>query len=317
MNNPEDLSMANPEEKIPVEYWLALSSVKGLGTIQIKRLIAHFGSVKAILDAESAEIERLASLTPAIAAQICTVTNNLSMFREKLDTLHNQNIRVLSLEDPNYPAQLKEIPDAPVILCQVGELTELNESCVSIVGTREPTEEAIQLTTLLSRTLTISGFTVVSGLASGVDTFAHMGALGLGKTIAVLGTDVLTVYPSENRWLASEIQTRGCLLSEHPFRASPSPRNLVQRNRIISGLSLATIVIEARAKSGTLHTARFAKGQGKPLFACRWEKDKGREGARALVREGAVPFAPDGIDKVVEALQHRENFETGQQRFAG
>ena len=110
--------MANSKGKTPVEYWLALSSVKGLGNIQIKRLIAHFGSVKAILDAESAEIERLASLTPAIAAQICTVTDNLPIFRKKLDTLRKQHIRVLSLEDPNYPAQLKKIPDAPVILCQ-------------------------------------------------------------------------------------------------------------------------------------------------------------------------------------------------------
>ena len=299
--------MTDFKEKTPVEYWLALSSVKGLGNIQIKRLIAHFGSVKAILDAESAEIERLASLTPAIAAQICTVTDNLPMFREKLDTLHNQNIRVLSLEDPNYPAQLKKIPDAPVILCQVGELTEINEPCVAIVGTREPSKEAIDLTLLIARTLTLAGFSVVSGLAAGLDTYAHMGSLTCsGKTIAVLGTDVLTVYPSENRWLASEIQIRGCLLSEHPFRASPSPRNLVQRNRIISGLSLATIVIEARKKSGTLHTARFAQGQGKPLFACRWEEDRGREGTRALVREGAFPFAPDGIDKVVEVLQHPE-----------
>lgn len=305
--------MADLKEKNPTEYWLALSSVKGLGNIQIKRLIAHFGSVKAVLDAKISEIERFSSLTPAIAKQICTVTDNLPMFREKLDTLHNQNIRVLSFEDPNYPAQLKKIPDAPTILCQVGELTELNESCVAIVGTRKPTEEAIQLTTLLSRTLTIAGFTVVSGLASGVDTFAHMGALTCsGETIAVLGTDVLTVYPSENRWLASEIQTRGCLLSEHPFQASPSPRNLVQRNRIISGLSRATIVIEAREKSGTLHTARFAQGQGKPLFACRWTEDRGREGTRTLVRHGARPFAPDGIDKLVEVLQHPEQFEERQ-----
>ena len=309
--------MTDFKEKTPIEYWLALSSVKGLGTIQIKRLIAHFGSVKAILDAESAEIERLASLTPAIAAQICTVTDNLSMFREKLDTLHNQNIRVLSLEDPDYPAQLKEIPDAPVILCQVGELTEIDKKCVAIVGTRKPTVEAIELTLAIVTHLTLTGFTVVSGLASGIDTFAHTGALECsGKTIAVLGTDVLNVYPSENRWLASEIQAGGCLLSEHPFRTPPSPRNLVQRNRIISGLSLATIVIEAREKSGTLHTARFAKGQGRYLFACRWEKDKGREGTRALVKEGAFPFAPDGIDKVLEVLHHQEKFETGQQRFA-
>ena len=302
--------MTDFKEKTPVEYWLALSSVKGLGNVRIKQLIAHFGSVKAGLEAKPSEIERIPSFTPALAARICAVTGNLLMFREELDALHNQNIRVLSLEDPNYPTQLKKISDAPVILCQVGELTKINDPCVAIVGTREPTKEASELTFVLARTLTLAGFTVVSGLASGIDTLAHMGALTCQeKTIAVLGTDVLTVYPSENRWLASEIQTRGCLLSEHPFRASPSPRNLVQRNRIISGLSRATIVIEAREKSGTLHTARFAQGQGKQLFACRWAEDRGREGTRALVRDGAFPFAPDGIDKVVEVLQYPEQFE--------
>ena len=298
--------MIDSEEKTPAEYWLALSSVKGLGNVQIKRLIERFGSVKAILDAESAEIERLASLTPAIAAQIGKVTGDLQMFQEKLKALRNENIDVLSLENPNYPVQLKTIPDAPAILCRVGELTEIDESCVAIVGTREPTVEAIDLTLGLATTLTLNGYTIVSGLASGIDTCAHMGALeGFGKTIAVLGSDVSTIYPSKNQDLAANIQTQGCLLSEHPFRTSPSPRNLVQRNRIISGLSLATIVIEAKEKGGTMRTARFAQGQGKPLFACQWEEDSGREGTQALVRDGAFSFAPDRIDKVMEVLSYK------------
>jgi DNA processing protein len=308
--------MTDLKEKTPLEYWLALSSVKGLGNVRIKQLIAHFGSVKAILEAKSTEIEQLASLTPAIATRIGKVADNLPMFREKLDALHEQNIRVLSLEDPNYPAQLKTIPDAPAILCQVGDLTEVDTSCVAIVGTREPTPNAKQLTLELSTNLTSAGFTVVSGLALGIDTFAHTGALTCsGETIAVLGTDVSTVYPSKNWELATDIQAQGCLLSEHPFQTSPTPRNLVQRNRIISGLSLATIVIEARKQSGTLHTARFAQGQGRPIYACQWEEDRGREGTRTLIKDGAVPFAPDEIDKVVEALQPPEQHEetdTGQ-----
>ena len=302
--------MANSAGKTPTEYWLALSSVKGLGNVRIKQLITHFGSIKAILDAESAEIERLASLTPTIAAQICKVPDDLPMFQEKLETLRNENIHVLSLEDANYPAQLKAIPDAPVILCGIGELTEIDESCVAIVGTREPTVEAIDLTLGIATTLTLNGYTVVSGLASGIDTFAHTGALaGSGKTIAVLGSDVLTVYPSKNRDLAANIRAQGCLLSEHPFRTSPTPRNLVQRNRIISGLSLATIVIEAKKNGGTMRTARFAQSQRKPLFACRWEEGSGREGMQALVRDGAFPFAPDGIDKVMEKLWQYRSYK--------
>ena len=321
MNTPDVENfkrMVDSKETTPVEYYLALSSIKGLSNVRIKRLITHFGSVKAIFDAEPAERERLPSFDPALAAGIGTVTGDLPMFREKLNALHEQNIQVLSLEDPNYPAQLKTIPDPPAILCRVGELTEIDESCVAIVGTREPTVEAIELTLALAINLTRTGFTVVSGLASGIDTFAHMGALTCSeKTIAVLGTDILNVYPSKNRWLAADIQSHGCLLSEHPFPTSPTPRNLVQRNRIISGISQATIVIEARESSGTLHTARFAKGQGRPLVACRWEDDSGREGTRALVRDGAFPFTPDGIEKVVDALQHPKQFETWQKSGAG
>ena len=310
--------MTDLKKKSPIEYWLALSSIKGLGNIQIKQLIAHFGSVKAVLDAKTSEIERLSSLTPAIAKQICTVTDNLPEFRKELDALRKQNIRVLSLEDPNYPAQLKAIPDAPAILCGVGELTEIDKKCVAIVGTREPTSEGIQITLGLATALALGGVTIVSGLAQGIDAYAHAGALAVsGKTIGVLGSDVSTIYPAKNRELAADIQVRGCLLSEHPFRTSPSPRNLVKRNRIISGLAQATIVVEAKEGSGTLHTARFAQDQSKLLFACRWEEDSGSDGTRALIREGAVPFAPDGIDKVVEALQHQGHFETGQQRFIG
>lgn len=310
MSNPKYLSMANQEEKTPLEYWLALSSVKGLGNVQIKRLIEHFGNVKTIFDAKSSEIERLPSFNSVLASHICTVTDDLPRFQERLEFLREQNIDVLAFEDPNYPARLKTIPDAPAILCRLGELTEIDESCVAIVGTREPTVEAIELTLALATTLTRTGFTVVSGLASGIDTFAHMGvltcseeAIASEKTIAVLGTDILNVYPLKNRWLAADVQSHGCLLSEHPFPTSPTPRNLVQRNRIISGLSLATIVIEARNTGGTLHTARFAQGQGRPLFACRWKEDGGREGTEVLVRDGAVPFTPDGIDEVVERFK--------------
>lgn len=302
--------MVDSKETTPIEYYLALSSIKGLSNVRIKQLITHFGSVKAIFDAEPTEIERLPSFDTALAARIGTVTGDLPMFQEKLNALHEQNIQVLSLEDPNYPAQLKTIPDAPAILCRVGKLTEIDESCVAIVGTREPTVEAIELTLALAINLTRTGFTVVSGLASGIDTFAHMGALeGSGKTIAVLGTDVLNVYPSKNQWLAAAIQAQGCLLSEHPFRTSASPRNLVQRNRIISGLSQATIVIEARKSSGTLHTARFAKGQGRPLVACKWQDDSGREGTQALIKDGAFPLTSDGIDEIVDMLQQPKMFE--------
>ena len=295
--------MTDLKEKTPIEYWLALSSVKGLGKIRIERLKEHFGSLKAIFESESAEIKKIPLFSSALASRISTAVDNLPMFREKLKDLLDQNIQVMSLEDTNYPAELKTNPDAPTILCQFGELIEVDESCVAIVGTRKPTKEASQLTHELAIRLTRDGFTVVSGLAAGIDTSAHKGALTCsGKTIAVLGTDVLTVYPSNNQKLAENIQSHGCLLSEHPFPTSPTPRNLVQRNRIISGISMAIIVIEARENSGTLHTARFAKDQRRIRFACEWEDDRGREGTRVLIKDNAIQFTPNKIEYMLSML---------------
>ena len=311
--------MAALQEKTPLEYWLALSSVEGLGSIRIKRLIARFGSVKAIFESELPEIARLPSFNPVLASRILTVAGNVPTFREKLEALRNEKVNVLCLEDPIYPAQLKTLPNAPGILCRVGELTEIDEQCVAIVGTQRPSTAAIDLTLALATQLALAGFTIVSGLASGIDTYAHAGALaGMGKTIGVVGTDLSSIYPARNNSLARQICEHGCLFSEHPFRTVPSPGNLVQRNRIISGLSVATIVIETQKTGGAMHTARYAQRQDRALLACRWDSEtlgnaqqhEAREGPRTLIRGGAFPFTPTEIDKVVDVLLHPEHLET-------
>ena len=305
--------MADSKDKTPLEYWLALSSVEGLGSVRIKRLIARFGSVKAIFEAELPEIARLPSFNPVLASRILTVSGNLPTFRDRLAALNNQNIRVLCPEDAAYPAQLKPLPDAPAILCHTGELTKIDAQCVAIVGTKQPTTEAIQLTLSLATALALAGFTIVSGLAAGIDTNAHAGALAaMGKTIGVVGTDLSSIYPVQNNSLAMQIYENGCLFSEHPFRTSPSPGNLIQRNRIISGLALATIVIEAQKTGGAMHTARYAQRQDKALLACRWDGPAAatREGPRALIRGGAFPFAPNEVDKVVDVLLNPAQLET-------
>ncbi|RKU36999.1 DNA-protecting protein DprA [Candidatus Poribacteria bacterium] len=305
--------MADSKDKTPLEYWLALSSVEGLGSVRIKRLIARFGSVKAIFEAELPEIARLPSFNPVLASRILTVSGNLPTFRDRLTALNNQNIRVLCPEDAAYPAQLKPLPDAPAILCHTGELTKIDAQCVAIVGTKQPTTEAIQLTLSLATALALAGFTIVSGLAAGIDANAHAGALAaMGKTIGVVGTDLSSIYPVQNNSLAMQIYENGCLFSEHPFRTSPSPGNLIQRNRIISGLALATIVIEAQKTGGAMHTARYAQRQDKALLACRWDGPAAatREGPRALIRGGAFPFAPNEVDKVVDVLLNPAQLET-------
>ncbi len=305
--------MASSKDKTPVEYWLALSSVEGLGSVRIKRLIARFGSVQAIFEADLPEIARLPSFNPVLASRILTVSGNFPTFREKLEALSKQNVRVLCPEDPAYPAQLKPLPDAPAILCQTGELTKIDGQCVAIVGTQHPTPEAIQLTLTLATALAFAGLTIVSGVAAGIDTCAHSGALaGSGKTIGVVGTDLSSIYPAQNHPLARQIYENGCLFSEHPFRTSPSPGNLIQRNRIISGLAMATIVIEAQKTSGAMHTARYAQRQDKALLACRWDGAVStvREGPRELIRGGAFPFAPTEVDTVVDVLLNPAQLET-------
>ena len=305
------LGMSHLEEKTHLEYWLALASVEGLGGIGIKRLLTRFGSVSSIFKAELPEIASLPSFNPVLASRILAVAKNFSTLRERLEALNSQNVEVLCPEDAMYPRQLKSLLDAPAILCRVGKLSEVSEQCVAIVGCRHPTLEGIQVTLGLAIRLVEAGFTVVSGLASGVDTNAHYGALGVdGATIGVLPADFSSIYPPENRELAEKIYETGCLFSEHPFPTAPSPGNLIQRNRIISGLSMATIVIESHKTGGAMHTARYAQLQDRPVLACRWETHHElSEGPLALIKTGAFSFLPTELDKVVDALIHPEYLE--------
>lgn len=304
--------MTNSQEKTPLEYWLALASVEGLGSVRIRRLIARFGSVQAIFEAELPEIARLPTFNPVLASRILTVSVNFPTFRERLNALKSQEVRVMCPEDTCYPSQLKDLPDAPGILCSVGTLTELDERCVAIVGSRAPSIEGIQLTLSLATQLALAGFTVISGLAAGIDTYAHSGALaGMGKTVGVVGTDLSMIYPVQNDPLAIKVYEHGCLFSEHPFPTTPSPGNLIQRNRIISGLSMATIVVESSKTGGAMHAARYAQRQDRAVFACRWDaRSTLSEGPRELIRTGAFPFAPTEVHKVVDALTHPDRLET-------
>ena len=304
--------MTHPKTNTSHEYWLALTSVKGLGGTKIKTLMAHFGTVEAIFEAELPEIAQLPSLGPVLASRILTTARNLPNFREHLRVLKDQGIRITCLEDPDYPQQLKNLPDAPGLLCSTGALTEIDEKSVAIVGTRKPTSEGIVLTLSLATQLALAGFTVVSGLAAGIDTYAHYGALaGTGKTIGVIATDLSAVSRHQNNQLATRIYEMGCLMSEHPFPARPSAANLISRNRIISGLSMATIVVESPKTGGTMHTARYAERQGRPILACRWNTQlPEHEGPQKLIKTGAFPFVPTEVDKVIKVLKHPEQLET-------
>ncbi len=293
------------------EYLFALASVEGIGAVRLKRLLTRFGNVERIFDAELVEIAQLPNFNPILASRILTVRNKFAELRQKMEELTNQGIQVIFPEDPEYPILLKSVPDAPTALCRVGELSEVDAQCVAIVGSKHPTVESINVTLELSIRLVEAGFTIVSGLASGIDTNAHYGALGVnGTTIGVVSTDLTSIYPSENHDLAVKIYKTGCLFSEHPFPTSPTPANLVLRNRIISGLSMATVVVETAKDGGAMHTARYAQLQDRPVFACQWNShNQHSDGTRQLLRSGALPFLPEQLDTVVDILKHPERLE--------
>lgn len=299
------------DKKKQREYLFALASVEGVGPVRIKRLLTRFGNVERVFDAELVEIAQLPQFNPALALRILTVRKRLTELRQKLDELADQNITVLFPEDNEYPTLLKSIPDAPTVLCRVGELSEVSDKCVAIVGTKRPSSEGINVTLELSIRLVEAGFTVVSGLANGIDTTAHSGALEVnGTTIAVLSTDLSSVYPVENIALAEKISETGCLFSEHPFKVSPTPANLVLRNRIISGISMASVVIETSREGGAMHTARYAQRQDRPVLACQWDTNYQKsDGTRQLINKGAISFLPNQLDTVVDMLTNPERLE--------
>lgn len=299
------------DKKKQREYLFALASVEGVGPVRINRLLTRFGNVERVFDAELVEIAQLPQFNPTLALRILTVRKRLTELRQKLDELADQNIIVLFPEDNEYPPLLKTIPDAPTVLCRVGKLSEVSDKCVAIVGTKRPSAESINVTLELSMRLVEAGFTVVSGLANGIDTTAHSGALEVnGTTIAVLSTDLSSVYPVENAALAEKICETGCLFSEHPFKVSPTPANLVLRNRIISGLSTATVVVETSKEGGAMHTARYAQRQDRPVLACQWDADyRQSDGTRQLINKGAISFLPNQLDTVIDMLTNPERLE--------
>ena len=293
------------------EFWFALASVDGVGPMRIKRLLNRFGTIEAIFDAELSEIARMPLFNPLLATRILKARVRVAEFRRHIKWFKSRGIDILCVEDEGYPTQLKEISNAPAILCKKGNISQVNEKTVAIVGSTTPTELGILTTLELSTRLVQTGVTVVSGLARGIDAAAHSGALSAnGTTVGVVGSDLLSIYPSEKQELAEQICENGALFSEHPFTTQPTPTNLVLRNRLISGLSIATIVVEENENGGAIRTATFALEQERLVLACNWKnRSPLSEGPRKLIQRGAYPISPDQLDKVVDVLSDPDRVE--------
>lgn len=286
------------------EYWFALASVEGIGPMRIKRLLDRFGTIEQVFEADLPEIARLPLFNPLLAVRILKTRIRIAEFRRHIKWFKSRGVEILSLEDEDYPEQLKKIPNAPAILCKKGSLSQVSQQAVAIVGATTPTELGILSTLELSTTLVQAGFTIVSGLAKGIDTSAHLGALSAnGTTIGVLGCDLFSIYPTENHELADRICENGLLFSEHPFTMRPTPTNLILRNRIISGLTVATIVVESSEHGGAVRTAEFAWEQDRLVFAWDWRgRHRLSEGPRRLIWRGAYPISSDRLGECVDAL---------------
>ena len=278
-----------------------LSIIPGVGDQTIQRLLTAFGSAQRALDATLDELARVDGVTATICQQLVSGKSRVSVDRE-LELVEAHNCRLVAIHDSAYPVLLKEIPDPPILLYVRGELGEPDAPSLTIVGTRSPTNYGKAISRQLSRQLAENGVTIISGFARGIDRCAHEGALeASGRTIAVLGNGLSQIYPDENRDLAEEIVKSGALISEFPMMTRPLPGNFPRRNRLVSGMSSGTVVVEASMRSGSLITARHAAEQGREVFAVPGQIfSKQSKGAHQLINEGAKLI--NAIDDIWEAF---------------
>lgn len=266
--------------------WLALAMVPGVGTTHFIRLLARFRTPRNVLRASLAELEEVTG--PALARRIREYAGAANIEGQER-AMAACGARLVTLEDPDYPPRLAEIYDPPLLLFVRGELLESDSRAVSIVGTRRPTPYGIRMAEQFARELAVRGVTVISGMAAGIDAAAHRGAIEAGgRTIAVLGSGVDVPYPSENEPLMRRIVEHGCVVSQFAMGVQPARTHFPYRNRIISGMSLGSLIVEAPLQSGALITARQAAEQGREVFAIPGHVGvRNSEGPHALIREGA------------------------------
>ena len=297
-------------------FWLRLTLCAGVGNDSARRLLAEFGSAEAIFEQSRATLSQLGSAK--LADTILAVPDKLAtQIQVTLDWLAAGEDRcIVTLGDPGYPASLLDIEDPPLMLYMLGALaqraqTAINNaaSCLAIVGSRNPTPQGEENARQFAKSLAGSGLCVVSGMALGIDAAAHDGALlGGGETIAVVGTGLDRVYPKKNLALAHRIAERGMLISEFPIGTPPLTANFPKRNRIISGLSQAVLVVEAALKSGSLITARLAAEQGKDVLAIPGSIHSPQSrGCHALIKQGAklIETAADVLEELKLPTFHR------------
>ena len=290
-----------------LKYWLALKLTQGVGNVGFKNLVTAFGSPPAVFEAPVAALQQVPHITQKAARNIQGFNDWQPVDRE-LEMADRLGVSIVTSDSPLYPPLLLNIYDFPPVLYLKGTLAQ-SDLPLAVVGSRMASTYGRYTTERLCRELALSGITIVSGMARGIDSAAHTGALaGKGRTVAVLGSGLDVVYPPENRELFERIAESGAVITEFPFSTRPVAANFPARNRIISGISLGVVVVEAGEKSGSLITARVALEQGREVFAVPGSIDSpGTKGTHRLIREGAklVEGTQDILEEILPQVDLR------------
>jgi DNA processing protein len=285
MATPQQSRAASSDHTV---LWLSLALTPSLGPTRARKLVERFDSVEAVFHASLTELE--AAGLQAVSAQSIATGQSLSLGEEEAVRAGAAGVQVIGYDDPTYPPLLKQIYDPPVVLYVCGDAGALSQSGIALVGTRHPTPYGLGMAERLACDLAARGLVIFSGMARGVDTAGHRGALHAhGKTVAVFGTGVDVIYPRENKKISDQIlENGGALVSEFALGTFAAPQNFPIRNRIISGLSLGVLVVEAGEYSGTRVTARCALEQNRELFAVPGNvTNKQSWGPNTLIKQGA------------------------------
>ena len=287
------------------ERLIVLNMVDDIGSVRTQGLLKYFGSLENIFKADEVQLKKVKGISPLITSKIPQAIKEINLKKE-LDLIKKHGVKVVTFLDQDYPENLKNIYDPPVVLYIKGKILPEDKLAVAIVGSRLASFYGIETAEKFGFELASHGITIVSGLARGIDSSSHKGALKAKKrTIAVLGSGVANIYPEEHKDLADKISESGAVISEFPMFTRPDKGNFPKRNRIISGLSLGVICVEAAEKSGALITCDCALEQGREVFAVPGKVDSmTSKGTNKLIKQGAKLAL--GVEDILEEL----NIET-------
>ena len=286
------------------EAFIALNMVPHLGPVHLRRLLDIFGSPDRVLAAGRNELQQVEGLNPALIDSLVSWESVVNL-QQELVHVQEFGATVLTLDDTEYPALLRQIHDPPTVLYIWGKLESRDHHAIGVVGSRRTSHYGLECAKKLSYQIAYSGLTVISGLARGIDTAAHQGALAAkGRTVAVLGTGLLHLYPAENRALAEKIASCGAVVTEFSMETTPDRQTFPMRNRIISGWGFGLLVVEAGVNSGALISASQAADQGRNLYAIPGPIDRPTShGTNRLIQQGAkLVMSVDDILEDVHAL---------------